>query len=161
MCDIHKEILYNILCNNELLSCHQILCNPMDYSLPGSSVCGILQARILEWVAISFSRGSSWSRDWTQISGIGRWILYHWSHQGSPSTTLLTCKPITLWPAFNFPSSKRLVCFSAYLTPMSMVVWNPFVLAYTEICTLTEKEHLHRFCQQSFTEGTAKKLYDP
>lgn len=43
--------------------------------------------------------------------------------------TLLTCKPITLWPAFNFPSSKRLVCFSAYLTPMSMVVWNPFVLA--------------------------------
>ena len=35
------------------------LCNPMDYSLPGSSVHGILQARILEWVAIPFSRGSS------------------------------------------------------------------------------------------------------
>ena len=35
------------------------LCNPMDYSLPGSSVCGIFQARVLEWVAISFSRGSS------------------------------------------------------------------------------------------------------
>ena len=35
------------------------LCNVMDYSLPGSSVHGILQARILEWVAISFSRGSS------------------------------------------------------------------------------------------------------
>ena len=38
------------------------LCDPMDCSLPGSSVHGILQARILEWVAISFSRGSSWSR---------------------------------------------------------------------------------------------------
>ena len=35
------------------------LCNPMDYSLPGSSVQGILQARKLEWVAITFSRGSS------------------------------------------------------------------------------------------------------
>ena len=40
-------------------------CDPMDRSPPGSSVHGILQARILEWVAISFSRGSSWLRDWT------------------------------------------------------------------------------------------------
>ena len=39
------------------------LCNPTDYSLPGSSVHGILQARILEWVVISFSRGSSRPRD--------------------------------------------------------------------------------------------------
>ena len=44
------------------------LCNSMGCSLPGSSVHGILQSRILEWVAISFSRGSSWSRDWTQVS---------------------------------------------------------------------------------------------
>ena len=44
------------------------LCHPMDCSLPGSPVNGILQARILEWVAISFSRGSSWYRDWTPIS---------------------------------------------------------------------------------------------
>ena len=36
-----------------------ILCDPMDYSLPGSSVHGIFQARILEWVAISYSRGSA------------------------------------------------------------------------------------------------------
>ena len=40
-----------------------ILCDPMDYSLPGSSVHGVSQARILEWVAISFSRGSSGPRD--------------------------------------------------------------------------------------------------
>ena len=44
------------------------LCNPVDCSPPGSSVHGILQARILEWVAISFSRGSSRPRDWTQVS---------------------------------------------------------------------------------------------
>ena len=40
----------------------------MDCSLPGSSVHGTLQARILEWVASPFSRGSSWPRDWTQVS---------------------------------------------------------------------------------------------
>ena len=42
----------------------------MDYSLPRSSILGLFQARVLEWVAISFSRGSSWPRDGTQISRI-------------------------------------------------------------------------------------------
>ena len=45
-------------------------------SLPSSSVHGISQAKILKWVAISFSRGSSWPRDRTQVSCVGRWILY-------------------------------------------------------------------------------------
>ena len=44
------------------------LCDPMDSSSPGSSAHGILQARILEWVTISFSRGSSQPRDWTRVS---------------------------------------------------------------------------------------------
>ena len=44
------------------------LCNPLNCSPPGSSVHGISQARILEWVAISFSRGSSWPRDRTSIT---------------------------------------------------------------------------------------------
>ena len=43
------------------------LCDPMDCSLQGSSVHGIFQARVLEWVAISFSRGCSRSRDWTRV----------------------------------------------------------------------------------------------
>ena len=46
------------------------LCDPMDCSLPGSSVHGILQARVLEWVAIFFSRGSSRPRERTQVSCI-------------------------------------------------------------------------------------------
>jgi len=46
------------------------LCDPMNCSPPGSSVYGILQARILEWVAISFSRGSSRPRDRTQVSRV-------------------------------------------------------------------------------------------
>ena len=50
----------------------------MGYSLPGSSVHGTSQASILEWVSISFSRGSSWLRDLTCMSCAGRQILYHW-----------------------------------------------------------------------------------
>ena len=46
------------------------LCDPMDCSLPDSSIRGIFQARILGWVAISFSRRSFWHRDWTQVSRI-------------------------------------------------------------------------------------------
>ena len=55
------------------------VCNRLDGSLPGSSIHQILQARILEWVAVSFSR-SSWPRDWTHvfcISSTGRQILHH------------------------------------------------------------------------------------
>ena len=55
-------------------------CDPMDCSPPDSSVHEISQARILEWVSISFSRGSSWPRDGTCVSWgscTGRWILYH------------------------------------------------------------------------------------
>ena len=60
------------------------LCDPMDCSLPGSSVHGILQARIMERVTISFSRGSSRSRDRTHVSCIGKWFPYHWATREAP-----------------------------------------------------------------------------
>ena len=55
------------------------LFSPMDCSSPGYFVFGIFQARMLAWVANFFSRGSSWLRDHTYISFIGRQILYHWA----------------------------------------------------------------------------------
>ena len=55
------------------------LCNPAVCSLPGSSVHGILQAIILEWVAIPFSRGSSQPRDWTQVSYIAGRFFTIWA----------------------------------------------------------------------------------
>ena len=61
------------MCAKSLQSC-LTLCDPMDHSLPGSSVHGILQARILQWVAIPTSRGSLRPRDWTRIS----YIYLHW-----------------------------------------------------------------------------------
>ena len=58
-----------------LVSCVRLFCDPMDYSPPGSFVYGISQARILEWIAISLSWGSSQPRDQTCVSCIGRQIL--------------------------------------------------------------------------------------
>ena len=55
------------------------LCDPMDCSLPGSSIHVIFQARILEWVAISFSRGSSWPRDRTRVSCIAGRFFTTWA----------------------------------------------------------------------------------
>ena len=66
----------------ESLSCVQ-LCDPMDCSLPGSSVHGILQAKILKWVVISFSRGSFQLRDRTQVSGIAVRLFTIWATRES------------------------------------------------------------------------------
>ena len=55
------------------------LCDPMGCSLPGSSVHGIFQARVLEWVAISFSRGSSRPRDRTRVSHIAGRCFTIWT----------------------------------------------------------------------------------
>ena len=61
-----------------------ILCDPMDFSLPGSSVQGILQARILEWVAMPFSRGSSKPRSRTQVSHITGRVFTIWATREAP-----------------------------------------------------------------------------
>ena len=61
----------------------------MDCSLPGSSVHGIFQARILEWVVVSYSRGSSQPRDQTCVSCIDRQILLLLNHQRNPNVCLV------------------------------------------------------------------------
>jgi len=60
------------------------LCDPMDCSPPGSSVYGIFQAKILEWVASFSSRGSSWPKDWTQVSHIVGWFFTIWATREPP-----------------------------------------------------------------------------
>ena len=70
------------------------LCDAMDCRPPGYSVQGILQAGILEWVAISYSRRSSQTRDQTHISHvscIGRQVLYHLHHLGSLCVCVCMC----------------------------------------------------------------------
>ena len=77
----YKDIHYSKLCYLVAKLC-LTLCNPMDCSLPGSSDLGILQAKLLEWVAIPFSKGCSQPRNQTWIFCVfctGKRILYHWS----------------------------------------------------------------------------------
>ena len=77
--------LEGVCVHAKLLQSCLTLHKPMACSPPGSSVHWILQAKILEWVAMPFSRGSSQPRDWTcgsYVSCIGRWVLYH--YLGSP-----------------------------------------------------------------------------
>ena len=74
------RIYIYVLCCAKLLQLCPALCNPVDCSPPGSSVHGMLQARILEWVSMPSSRGSSPPSDRTQVSYVlhtGRRVLYH------------------------------------------------------------------------------------
>ena len=73
----------------------------MDCSSPGSSVHGILQARILEWIAIPISRGFSQPRDRTKVFSILK-ILYHPIHQGSP-TQFAAAKSLQSCPTLSDP----------------------------------------------------------
>ena len=65
------------------------LCNPMDCSSSGSSVPGILQARVLEWVAYPFYRGSSWPRNWTRVSWIVGRFFTSWATREALCTWIL------------------------------------------------------------------------
>ena len=83
----------------------------MDCSPPGSSVRGILQTRILEWAATSFSRGSSRPRNRTHVSCIGRQILYHWA----------TWEALIEWHFHNYELWRTACClfltFSSWTEP--------------------------------------------
>ena len=119
-----------------------ILCDPMDCSPPGSSVCGIPQARILEWVAVSSSRASSWPRDWTWVSSIfciGRRILYYcttWEAQCMPGTiALYSAVKITLFVLLISTTShaRMLSCFSCVwlCNPMDVARQAPLSMGFS------------------------------
>ena len=75
----------------------RFFCDCMDCSLAGSSVHWISQPRILEWVAISFPRGSSWIRDWTLVSSIGRQIRYRRATREAQATKESQHSVICVW----------------------------------------------------------------
>ena len=82
------------------------LCDTMDCHLWGSSVHGIFQARVLEWVSISFSRGSSQPRDRTRSPALQGQMLYHLSYQGSP-IEMITLKPCLKHSGVLLPLGKH------------------------------------------------------
>ena len=112
------------------------LCEPRDCSPPSSSVHGISEARILEWVAISFSRGSSLPRDWNCIPWIGRLILYHWATSEAQSSRSIVVQWLShVWPfgspwlqhaRLSCPSLSPKACSNSY--PLSQW-YHPIILS--------------------------------
>ena len=74
-----RKIMTNLESESEVTQSCPTLCDPMDCSLSGFSVHGIFQARVLEWIAISFSRGSSRPRNRTQVSRIAGRLFTVWA----------------------------------------------------------------------------------
>ena len=106
-------------------------CDPMDCSLPGSSVRGIPQARTLEWVAISSSRGSSWPRDRSCVSCIDRRFLY--CSAAKPLLDLQRVQWLELRPGVNIPGGRFTVttfplCGKAELRLEELGPWVPNIL---------------------------------
>ena len=123
------------------------LCNPMDCSLPGSSVHGILQARIIKWVDISFSRGSCQPRDQTLVSFIADRFFTVWANREVCIYILMfnsSTVSISLWPhglqhaRFPCPSLPPRACSN----PCPLSRWcHPTILS--SVATFTS-------CPQSF-----------
>ena len=85
-----RDQFLNIICL--VTQWYLTLCDPMDCGPPGSSVHGILQARTLEWVAMSSSRGSSQPRDWTQVSHITGRFFTTWATVSDKTSVNLLSK---------------------------------------------------------------------
>ena len=97
----YLQITYTIRLKVKVLvaqSCPTI-CDAMNWRPPGSSVHGILQARILEWVGIPFSRRSSWPKDWTQVShSTGRFFTFWATREAQSESVSHSVLSNSLWP---------------------------------------------------------------
>ena len=118
------------------------LCDSMDCSPPGSPVHGISQARILEWVAIPFSRGSSWPRDWTRVSYIADRFFTIWATRGvlkalqvppNESPDIVEQGQYSLAPLYpnSWPTESISIIIPSLILPL-----NFGVICYIEISTL-------------------------
>ena len=119
---LHHEPNSVAKCTEVKVESHSVMsdsCDPMDCSPSGSSVCGMLQARMLEWVAISFSSRLSQPRDWTQVSHIAGRVLTVWATREAcsiQSTLANTLAQLYMWDwischFFSFwPLSSELEC---------------------------------------------------
>ena len=118
------------------LSC-PTLCDLMDCSPPGSSVHGILQERIMKWVAISYSRGSSWSRNWTQVSCFVGSFFTIWSTREAQNMKWLGKNKIFLTLiAFILGSEDSLNCSGRSWASVLLFQVSTFVLIFPQVLFL-------------------------
>ena len=110
-----KEILVKLIkieSESDITQSCPTLCDPMECSLPCSSIHGIFQARVLEWIAISFSRGSSGPRDWTWVSHITGRHFTIWATREDKGTLIVlretSCNKIVRTHRFVLNISQRM-----------------------------------------------------
>ena len=130
------------------------LCGPMDCSLPGFSVHQISQARIMECIAISFSKGSSQPRDWTCVSCIAGSLLhqkqihYHWGTREAPTSMLVP--------------QKQKICLVYFITMLCFIKKKKKKLGpYYDICAFPL---LLRWCPRlihGFSQTASKYFLSP
>ena len=107
-----------------------ILCDPTNCSLPGFSVYGILQARILEWIVIPFSRGFSWPRDQTLVSYIAGRFFTIWATGKSLSIHIKNQLTINIWAYFCTLCSVLFICLSILMPVPCCFYYCSFVVNY-------------------------------
>ena len=134
----NDPLIFQLCCFLVAKSC-PTLCDHMDCSPLGSSVCGISHARILEWVAISFPRGSSQARAQIRISFIGKWIIYY---KGS----------LKFW----LPGFLGFVFAKAYLSWLLTYLFRAVAQRYLRGCLLSvSPQKIHRIKRDSQLFGCA------
>ena len=149
---IQTTILYTFICRwtirlfpclkwSEVVQSYPTLCDPMDCSLPGSSVHGIFQARVLEWVAISFSRGSAQPRVQTQVSHTTGRRFTIWATREAPRFPCFDVWAIVNSATLNIELqvSFQIRVLSGYMSKVGLlyhmatlflVFWGTFVLCF-------------------------------
>ena len=178
---VHHQINGYRICSacvyiNGILSmCAELLpslWDAMDCSPSGSSVHGILQARILEWVAMLSSRGSHQPRDWacvSYVSCIGRQILYHYSHLRNPKWN--TTQPQKRMGFLLFAET-QMDLESIILSEMSEkdkytffffrfhICYHSYVESkrYNKLMNITKKKQTHRYREQTSSLPVAGAL---
>ena len=141
-------------------------CNTIDYGLPGS-VHGISQARRLEWVAISFSRGSSQPRDRTHVSCIGRQTFYHWATRESLTSHSKLLVKTTVrhhitplrWPLFK---KQKIIGVGKYLKKLESLCtdgknvkcWNLWKIVWRFLKKLVTTNPTLRYTPKSVETGS-------
>ena len=132
----------------------------MDCSPPGSSVHGILQARILEWVSVPSSRGSSWSVDQTcvsYVSCIGRKVLYHLASPGKTLYILYRYKKLYKYIYIYYTDTQTFIIKEIsqmnregkYMFHYGMFIYNMLIHTHIHIIRWLHISQKYFFCKSS------------
>ena len=114
-----EQWAYSLVTQSCLTLCYP---HPMDCRLPGSSVHGIFRARVLEWIAISFSRGSSQPRNGNRVSHIVGRCFTVWATMEIIISIIIISTSICLWCSYSFPGLGSL-CLTVNILTFNHLYW--------------------------------------